>query len=176
MNDQHYRALLDYRMCSDGVHHSVNMDAVDSLMDEEARERGFQTWIDAYHGWHPNPEPPNPVNEIGKAIEAVAQQIEKDYPGCAQRLRDVNGVGASQITREEMDALMSAGDALSQVILNAQGDNPSEAARAAWPSGARQMRAATEWLEAARVPRIKLYGDDDADAALCKAHSQGSAK
>lgn len=58
MKDTQYRALLDYRMCGDGVHHSVNMDEVDALMDDEARERGFDDWLDAFHRWHPNPEPP----------------------------------------------------------------------------------------------------------------------
>lgn len=58
MKDSHYRALLDYRMCGDGEHPSVNMDEVDALMNDEARERGFDTWVVAYHEWNPNPDAP----------------------------------------------------------------------------------------------------------------------
>ena len=58
MKDTQYRALLDYRMCGDGAHHFVNMEEVDGLMNHEARERGFDNWIVAYHEWNPNPEAP----------------------------------------------------------------------------------------------------------------------
>lgn len=54
MNDIQYRRFLDLMMCSDpwpvtdtgeGDGHQILVD----FADEEARKRGYDSWIDAYH-------------------------------------------------------------------------------------------------------------------------------
>lgn len=46
-----YRALLDLMMCSDPWPHGVKREPIEELLDTEARERGFDDWLDAYHNF-----------------------------------------------------------------------------------------------------------------------------
>ena len=48
MDDAHYRALLDLIMVSDPWPDGVDQDAVIALADEEAKLRGFDSWVIAY--------------------------------------------------------------------------------------------------------------------------------
>ena len=53
MNDQEFRAMLDWYMCSDpwpvdpddnGTHEMMT-----ELLNRESRKRGYDGWVDAYH-------------------------------------------------------------------------------------------------------------------------------
>ena len=49
MDDAHYRALLDLIMASDPWPDGVDQDAAIALADEEAKLRGLNSWVVAYH-------------------------------------------------------------------------------------------------------------------------------
>lgn len=50
VNDTNYRALLDLIMCSDPWPvEGENQQIIESMANEEAKRRGFDTWVDAYH-------------------------------------------------------------------------------------------------------------------------------
>jgi len=50
MTDYELRALLDLMMCSDPwPDTTANREVVENLLDNEARERGHDNWVDAYH-------------------------------------------------------------------------------------------------------------------------------
>ncbi len=49
MNDIQFCDFMALLMCSDPWPESVPKDALDAFADEEARKRGFDDWIEAYH-------------------------------------------------------------------------------------------------------------------------------
>ena len=58
MLDIEYRALLDLMMCSDPwpVSDSENQDIIKRFAKREARKRGFDSWVAAYHVFKPGKE------------------------------------------------------------------------------------------------------------------------
>lgn len=44
-----FRAILDWRMCSDPWPQGVNMEVVDDFLNALSREMGYADWIEAYH-------------------------------------------------------------------------------------------------------------------------------
>ena len=48
MNKWQFRAVLDWRMCSDPWP-GGDMEIVDSWLNEVAKEFGFDDWVQAYH-------------------------------------------------------------------------------------------------------------------------------
>lgn len=49
MNNEEFREVLAWRMCSDPFPESVNAQVVEDWLDRESRERGYPDWIVAYH-------------------------------------------------------------------------------------------------------------------------------
>ena len=53
LSPDRWRAVLDWRMCSDPWP-GGNMDAVDNLLNDVAAMMGFDGWVAAYHMLPPN--------------------------------------------------------------------------------------------------------------------------
>lgn len=52
MDDVEFRALLDLYMVSDADPlTSEKMNTIREFLSNEAQERGFDGWVDAYHDW-----------------------------------------------------------------------------------------------------------------------------
>jgi len=51
MEDYEYRAFLDLMMCSDPwpVPDNVGQQLLEAFADDQAKKRGFDNWIEAYH-------------------------------------------------------------------------------------------------------------------------------
>lgn len=49
MNNTEFRALLDWRMCSDPFPESVPVTIVDDWIERECQERGYPNFATAYH-------------------------------------------------------------------------------------------------------------------------------
>ena len=53
MNDMAYRVLLDLVMVSDPWPLNTGCEVITDMLDDEAQQRGHETWIDAYHRFIP---------------------------------------------------------------------------------------------------------------------------
>ncbi len=51
MSDIQFADFLALMMCSDPWPDSVPKDHLEDLADNESRERGYDNWIEAYHGF-----------------------------------------------------------------------------------------------------------------------------
>jgi len=51
MNDQQFTVLMSLAMVSDPWPLQSGLTDIDALLDDEARNRGFCDWIEAYHAW-----------------------------------------------------------------------------------------------------------------------------
>lgn len=63
MNDANYRALLDLIMCSDPWpvnDNGENQQIIEVMATEEAKRRGFDTWVEAYHKFNKPTTAPGP--------------------------------------------------------------------------------------------------------------------
>ena len=62
MKTEQFRAVLDWRMCSDPWP-GGDMQAVDEWLDAQSREFGYSDWLDAYHTLQSLPPVPRGVVE-----------------------------------------------------------------------------------------------------------------
>lgn len=53
MNDEAFRALLDIFMCADPWPSHAPQQPLEDFLNKEAKAHGYETWIDAYHGFVP---------------------------------------------------------------------------------------------------------------------------
>jgi hypothetical protein len=51
MNDEQFVILMSLVMVNDPWPLQVGKSDIDSLLDDEARQRGLCDWIEAYHVW-----------------------------------------------------------------------------------------------------------------------------
>ncbi len=49
MNNAEFRAVLDWRMCSDPFPQEVNVEIIDQWIENECIQRGYDSFAHAYH-------------------------------------------------------------------------------------------------------------------------------
>lgn len=54
MNDVEFRAVLDWRMCSDPFPTDVPVQVIDDWIEGECHERGYGSFAEAYHDHAPH--------------------------------------------------------------------------------------------------------------------------
>lgn len=49
LTHRQFRALLDWRMCSDPFPEGVDLEAISEIMEGVSKDHGYLDWVDAYH-------------------------------------------------------------------------------------------------------------------------------